>query len=210
MASGLRRAQAVVCDVTDGASVAVAFEAATGAYGPVHILINNAGQSSVAAVPDIVVDDMQRLLAVNVVGALRCMQRVLPGMMEARAGRIVTIASTAALKGFATLAAYCASKHAVVGLTRAAALEVARQGITVNAVCPGYVDDTDMLRTAVSNVMRAKGQSEDEARGRLARLSPRGTLVTTAEVADAVLWLCSAEASAVTGQAIAVAGGEVM
>ena len=135
---------------------------------------------------------------------------LLPAMLAAGAGRVVNIASTAGLKGYAHAVAYCASKHALVGLTRALAAEVARSGVTVNAVCPGYVDDTDMFRSALENVSHATGQTLEEARARLTRLVPRGTLVTTQEVADTVVWLASDGASAITGQAIAVAGGEVM
>ena len=112
--------------------------------------------------------------------------------------------------GYRDLAAYCASKHGLVGLTRALAAETARHGVTVNAVCPGYTAGTDMTRSAVTNLSRSTGQSEAEALSRLARRSPRGELVTPQEVADAVVWLCSPGASAITGQAIAVAAGEVM
>lgn len=108
------------------------------------------------------------------------------------------------------MSGYCASKHGLIGLTRALAAETAKAGITVNAVCPGYTDHTDMLQSAVANVSRSTGRSEDEARTTLARRSPRGTLITPDEIADAVVWLCSPGASAITGQAIAVAAGEVM
>ncbi len=150
------------------------------------------------------------MLAVNLTGAFLCVQQVLPAMIAAGAGRIVNIASVAGLKGFATGAGYCASKHGVVGLTRALAAETARHGITVNAVCPGYTDDTDMLRTALANVMRDTGQSEQDARATLSKHSRRGSLITPQEVADTVVWVCSPGASAITGQAIAVAAGEVM
>ena len=201
---------AVTCDVTDATSVARAFERAVSAFGPVHILVNNAGQTSAEKFEDLTPETLSRLLSVNVVGTALCTQQVLPAMRQARAGRIINIASTAGLRGYATATAYCASKHGVIGLTRALALEVARDGITVNAVCPGYVDDTDMFRTAVTNVMRSTGRSEEDARARLSMLAPRGSLVTVDEVASTVVWLCSPAAAAMTGQAIAVAGGEVM
>jgi NAD(P)-dependent dehydrogenase (short-subunit alcohol dehydrogenase family) len=203
-------AHTIACDVSDAASVARAFELARKAFGRVDVLINNAGQTRAAAFQDIAGADLQQLLSVNVGGTMLCTQQVLPAMIEAGAGRVVNIASTAGLRGYATAAAYCASKHAVIGLTRALALEVARHGITVNAVCPGYVEGTAMLDTAIANVMRSTARSEDDARARLARASPRGTFVTLQEVADAVLWLCSPGASAITGQAIVVASGEVM
>jgi 3-hydroxybutyrate dehydrogenase len=204
------RAQAIVCDVADPASVERAFADAARAFGPVHVLVNNAGQAEAAACQEITFDAWQRLIAVNLTGTWLCTREVLPAMIAAGAGRIVNIASTAGLKGYAKASAYCASKHGVVGLTRALATETAKTGITVNAVCPGYTDDTDMFAAAVENVKQATGRSAEEARAILAKHSPRGTLVTPSEVADAVLWLCSPGASAITGQAIAVAGGEVM
>ena len=146
----------------------------------------------------------------NLTGTLLCTQQVLPAMIAARAGRIVNIASTAGLKGYSGLATYCATKHGIVGLTRALAAETARSGITVNAVCPGYTEGTEMLATAVANVMDTRKVSADEARSLLAKNSLRRTLITPEEVADTVVWLCSPGASAITGQAIAVASGEVM
>jgi NAD(P)-dependent dehydrogenase (short-subunit alcohol dehydrogenase family) len=204
------RAQAVVCDVSDPKSVAHAFDAATESHGLVDILVNNAGVSEPAPSADATLDDWNWMLAVNLTGPFLCIQQVLPAMLTAGAGRIVNVASIAGLKGFPMVAGYCASKHGVVGLTRALAVETAPRGVTVNAVCPGYTEDTDMLRAAVPNVMTATGKSEDEARSTLARHSRRGTLITPEEVADAVLWLCGPGASAITGQSIAVAAGEVM
>ncbi len=203
------RVQAVVCDVSDPKAVARAFANAAATLGPIHILINNAGVSEVAPAAELSIDAWNRMLAVNLTGTFLCIQQVLPSMIAARDGRIVNVASVAGLKGFATGAGYCASKHGVIGLTRALAAETARHGITVNAVCPGYTDDTDMLRAAVTNVRRDTGQSEGEARATLAKHSRRGTLITPTEVADTVVWACSPGASGVTGQAIAVAAGEI-
>jgi NAD(P)-dependent dehydrogenase (short-subunit alcohol dehydrogenase family) len=204
------RARGVGVDVGDPAEVGRAFAEAVAHAGPVGILVNNAGQSDAAPFEDVTVEHWERLLRVNLTGPFLCSRAVVPGMIAAGWGRIVNVASTAALKGYARTTAYCASKHGVVGLTRALALEMAKAGVTVNAVCPGYTDDTDMLEAAIDNVSRATGRSSDDARAVLARLSPRGTFVTPAEVADAVVWLCSPGASAITGQAIPVAAGEVM
>ena len=206
----MSRNAGVKCDVSNPADVARAFAEAVDASGPVHILVNNAGQADAASFAEISLETWNRIVAVNLTGTFLCSQQVLPAMIASGAGRIVNIASTAGLKGYAKIAAYCAAKHGVVGLTRALAAETARTGVTVNAVCPGYTEGTDMFTMAVDNVSRGRGVSTDEARALLAKQSPRGTLITPQEVVDAVVWLCSPGASAITGQAIAVAGGEVM
>jgi NAD(P)-dependent dehydrogenase (short-subunit alcohol dehydrogenase family) len=130
-------------------------------------------------------------------------------MLAGRSGRIINIASTAGLKGYHRMAAYCASKHGMIGLTRALAVETAKKGVTVNAVCPGYTD-TGMAQQAVDGIAAGRGVTRQEALATLEKLSPLGRLATTDEVANAVAWLCSPGATAITGQAIAVAGGEVM
>jgi NAD(P)-dependent dehydrogenase (short-subunit alcohol dehydrogenase family) len=204
-------ARGIACDVANPADVKRAFEEAVGASGTVQILVNNAGQARAAeAYETIALDTWDRLIAVNLTGTMLCTQQVLPAMRAAGSGRIVNIASTAGLRGYAGLAPYCASKHGVIGLTRALAAETARSGITVNAVCPGYTEGTEMFSMAVENVMRTRRTSADEARALLAKHSPRRTPITPQEVADTVVWLCSASATAITGQAIAVAAGEVM
>ena len=204
------QALGLAADVSDPSAVREAFAAAAKQLGPVAILVNNAGLAPVARVQDITVESWEQTLRVNLTGPLLCIQQVLPAMLEARTGRIVNIASIAGLTGYRDVAAYCASKHGLVGLTRALAAETARHGVTVNAVCPGYTADTDMTQSAVDNVSRKTGQSAADALALLAKRSPRGDLVTLQEVADAVLWLCSPGASAITGQALAVAAGEVM
>ena len=192
-------------DVTDPAGVAQAFAHA----GAVDILVNNAGQA--ASAPFGRTDDAlwQRMLDVNLTGAWHCIQAALPGMVDAGWGRIVNVASTAGLTGYRYVAAYCAAKHGLVGLTRALALEVAHRGVTVNAVCPGYTE-TDIVADAVANIARKTGRSEEQARAGLAAANPQGRLVQPDEVAHAVAWLCMPGAAALNGQAIAVAGGEVM
>jgi NAD(P)-dependent dehydrogenase (short-subunit alcohol dehydrogenase family) len=197
----------LVCDVSDEASVRNAFNASRDKLGEAYILVNNAGQSDAASLVDMKRELWDRMIAVNLTGTFLCSQQVLPAMIKNKSGRIINIASTAGLKGYSKVSAYSAAKHGVVGLTRALAAETAKLGITVNAVCPGYTE-TAMVEAAIANLMNA-GKSEDEARKMITRTIARGTLIQPEEVANAVVWLCSPNASAVTGQAIAVAGGEV-
>lgn len=199
----------VVMDVSDPASVQKAIEHAVVRKGRVDILVNNAGQGASAPFLKTSFRLWQEMMAANVEGAFHCTQEVLPAMLEVGWGRIVNVASTAALKGYAYVSAYCAAKHALVGLTRALAQEVASQGVTVNAVCPGYTE-TELLQETVANIMVKTGRSEEQARAELAAANPQKRLVQTDEVAHAVAWLCQPAATAMNGQAIAVAGGEVM
>ena len=192
-------------DVTDPDSVAAAFARA----GALDILVNNAGQAASAPFGRTDAALWQRMLDVNLTGAYHCIQAALPGMLEAGWGRVVNVASTAGLTGYRYVAAYCAAKHGLVGLTRALALEVAGRGVTVNAVCPGYTE-TDIVADAVANIVRKTGRTADQARAQLAAANPQGRLVRPEEVAHAVAWLCMPGAAAMNGQAIAVAGGEVM
>ena len=198
-----------VADVTNGEALHAAFARARERFGPVTVLVNNAGQARSAplhAADDALWDEM---LAVNLGGVYRCIRCALPDMLHAGRGRIINIASTAGLTGYAYVTAYCAAKHGVIGLTRALAMELARKNITVNAVCPGY-SDTDMVREAVANIQAKTGRDEAAARAALTARNPQGRLIAPEEVAQAVLWLCSAGAGSITGQSIAVAGGEVM
>jgi NAD(P)-dependent dehydrogenase (short-subunit alcohol dehydrogenase family) len=200
--------QCVRCDVADERSVHAAFAEARERYPRPWALVSNAGEAAGASVVEMQRELWDRLIAVNLTGTMLCMQQVLEPMLAAGEGRIVNVASTAALRGYAGVAAYCASKHGVLGLTRAAAAEVAGRGITVNAVCPGYIEDTAMVDQAMNAVM-ARGRSEADARKMLLRGKPLGRFVTATEVASVVAWLVSPGASAITGQAVAVAGGEL-
>ncbi len=208
-ASAIEGAAVAVADVTDRAAVDSALEAARAAHGPVTILVNNAGAAESAPFAKVSAESWRRMMSVNLDALLHCTQAALPDLLAAPAGRIVTIASVAGLKGYAYTAAYVAAKHGAVGFTRALAAEYSRSPLTVNAVCPGFTE-TAMVEGAVANIKAETGRSADEARTALARFNPQGRLVTPGEVAAAVLWLCLPESGSVTGQAIAVAGGEVM
>ncbi|RDI94918.1 SDR family NAD(P)-dependent oxidoreductase [Meiothermus sp. QL-1] len=197
-----------VCDVTRPEEVRRALAGAEAALGPVHILVNNAGQAQSQPFLKTELELWQRMLEVNLTGAFLCTQAALPGMLSAGWGRIVNIASTAGLKGYPYVAAYCAAKHGLVGLTRALAIELAQKNITVNAVCPGYTE-TALLEESLARIAERTGRSVAEARGTLARSNPQNRFVRPEEVAEAVLWLCLPGSGAVSGQAIAVAGGEV-
>jgi len=191
-------------DVTDEA----ALNAAIAESGPYHILINNAGAAESAPFSATGLDLIRRMMAVNVESAFTASRAALPGMMKQGSGRIVNIASIAGLKGYAYVSAYCAAKHAVIGLTRALSAELIKTRITVNAICPGYTD-TDLIANAASTIAEKTGLSTEKAIDHFARTNPSGRLITPEEVANAALWLCSDGASAVTGQAITVAGGDL-
>lgn len=200
---------ALGCDVGDEAAVMSTLEEATGRYGPPGLLVNGAGiveTAPFAKSPDALWD---RLWRTNVMGAVHMSRAVLPAMRQLPAARIINIASTASLKGYAYVSAYTATKHALLGMTRALALELAGTAITVNAVCPGYTD-TDIVRDAVANIVARTGRSEAEALATFTGTNPQGRLIDPAEVLGTVLWLASDAARSVTGQAIVVAGGEIM
>jgi 3-hydroxybutyrate dehydrogenase len=202
-------AQAIEVDIASADSVNAGFARAAERFGAVSILINNAGKAGSAPFVKMDLALWQTMLQVNLTGTFLCTHAVLSGMLAAGYGRIVNVASTAGLVGYQYVSAYCAAKHGVIGLTRSLALELAKKNITVNAVCPGYTD-TEIVRAAVANISAKTGRNEDEARAELARSNPQGRLVQPGEVANAVLWLCLPGSEAITGQAIAVAGGEVM
>jgi NAD(P)-dependent dehydrogenase (short-subunit alcohol dehydrogenase family) len=200
---------AVPTDVRDPVSAAALFAQVEERFGRLDLLFNNAGVGA-PGVPleDLTLEEWQTVVDINLTGAFLCTQQVLADMLAAGDGRIINIASTSGLKGYRNIAAYCASKHGLIGMTRALAAETARSGVTVNAVCPAYTD-TDMAARAVDNIVRDMQRTEEEARSMIARSNPLGRLIRPEEVAAAVAWLCSPPAAAMTGQAIAVAGGEV-
>ncbi|HEV3105953.1 MAG TPA: SDR family NAD(P)-dependent oxidoreductase [Trinickia sp.] len=199
----------VAVDVTRAEAVQAAFQAATGTFGAADILINNAGQAQAAPFAKTDLALWQRMLDVNLTGVFLCTQAALPAMVERGYGRIVNVASTAGQIGYAYVAAYCAAKHGVIGLTRSLALEVATKGVTVNAVCPGYTE-TELLRASLDQVVAKTGRSMDQARTELQRGNPQRRFVQADEVAQAALWLALPSSASVTGQSISVSGGEVM
>ncbi|WP_415774400.1 SDR family NAD(P)-dependent oxidoreductase [Paraburkholderia sp. J94] len=198
----------VSVDVADEAAVNDAFARAVQALGDIDILVNNAGQATAAPFAQTDLALWKRMLDVNLTGAFLCTRAVLPAMLARKHGRIVNVASTAGQVGYPYVAAYCASKHGVIGMTRALALEVATQGVTVNAVCPGYTE-TELLQASLAQITRKTSRSEAEARSILVRHNPQQRFVTPDEVANAVLWLCAPGSSAITGQSISVSGGEI-
>ena len=201
--------RAVAADIADEASVRAAFEQAAQDAGAIDILVNNAGQATSQRFERTDAAQWQAMLAVNLTGTYHCIQAALPGMLAAGWGRVINVASTAGLIGYPYVSAYCAAKHGVVGLTRALALEVARKGVTVNAVCPGFTE-TDIVRDAVDNIVRKTGRTAGQARAELAARNPQGRLVQPGEVAEAVAWLALPACASINGQAIAIDGGEVM
>ena len=206
--SGGMDALVAPADVTVRAEVDRAFALAREAQGPITILVNNAGAAESARFGKVTEEAWRRTIAVNLDALLHCTQAALPDLLEAEAGRIVTIASTAGLKGYAYSAPYCAAKHGAIGLTRALAAELAKTNVTANAVCPGFTD-TGLVAEAIERIRAKTGRGEEEARAELARFNPQGRIVDPEEVANAVVWLCLPESRSITGQAIAVAGGEV-
>lgn len=196
-----------VADVANETALKAAIAEAY-ARKPIDILIANAGSAESAPFAKSDSALFARMMDINFMGVVHAIHGVLPGLKDRPYGRIVVIASTAGLKGYAYVSAYTAAKHAAVGLVRALALELAGSNVTVNAVCPGFTD-TDLVAGSIDNIMKKTGRSREQAIAELARHNPQGRLIAPQEVADAVLWLCGQGASAITGQAIAVAGGEI-
>ena len=200
----LAQAEPVVCDVTDERSVSAAFVD----IGTVDLLVNNAGIGESAPLHKTTLEAWTQHLAVNATGPFLCMRAVVPGMRERGAGVIVTVASTAGRVGAPYLAAYTASKHAAIGLTRAVAAELAGTGVRVNAVCPGFVR-TELTQRSIDNIVRRTGRTPEQAELALAESSPLGRLLEPDEVVDAVVYLASPAAAAVNGQALVLDGGGI-
>ncbi len=196
-------------DVTDRAAVDACFDVARQTHGPITILVNNAGAVENAPFARVSAESWRAMMAVNLDAVFHCTRAAFGDISAAANGRIVTIASTAGLKGYNYSSAYVAAKHGAVGLMRALAVELAGTGATANAVCPGFTE-TEIIADAVAAIRDRTGRSEAEVRARFEDFNPQGRLVTPEEVASAVLWLCLPESRSMNGQAIAVAGGEVM
>ena len=198
-----------VADVADRATVDEAVNALRNEHGAIEVLVNNAGAAESSPFKATGGDLWQRMIGVNLTGTYNVTHAVQGDVKAAECGRIINIASTAALKGYAYVTAYCAAKHGVLGLTRALALELADSGATVNAICPGFTE-TDLLAASVEKIVSTTGMSAQDARAQLAATNPQGRLIDPNDVAQAAVWLCSRAAGSVTGQAISVSGGEVM
>lgn len=197
-----------ICDVTDAAAVSRAFEAARKAQGPVTVVVANAGAATSVPFARMTPSDFTAMTDVNLTGVFNVWQAALPDMKAAKSGRMIAIASTAGLKGYPYVSGYCAAKHGVIGLTRALALELAPMGVTVNAICPGFME-TPLLDRSVANIVEKTGMSVEEAEKSLTKGNPQRRFIATEEVAETALWLCSDGARSVNGHSLSISGGEI-
>jgi len=203
------RHSACVCDVGDDSAVNRMFDDLAGRQRSPQIVVNNAGSATSARVSETSTEAWDETLRVNLSGVFHCTRAALRSLVALPFARVVNVASTAGLIGYPNVAAYCAAKHGVIGFTRALALEVARTGLTVNAVCPGYTE-TSIVDEAIGSIVEATGRSPADAREMLLRRNPQRRLVSPDDVAATVEWLCLPESRSINGQAISVSGGEVM
>ena len=194
--------------MTDAEAVRAAFDAARAVRGPVTVVVANAGAAESEPFARMSAASLQAMLAVNVTGVFNTWQAALPDMQAAGTGRMIAVASTAGLKGYPYVAGYAAAKHGVIGLTRALALELAPMGVTVNAICPSFVE-TPMLERSIETIVDKTGMSPEEAAKSLKKGNPQKRFIQTDEVAGTALWLCSDAARSVNGHALSLSGGEI-
>jgi NAD(P)-dependent dehydrogenase (short-subunit alcohol dehydrogenase family) len=197
------------CDITQEDTVKSTFQKSSQSFGPVGVLINNAGQASSEAFHKTTLDQWQNILNINLTGTFLCTQACIQGMIELPFARVINIASTASQKGYPYVAAYTAAKHGVLGLTRSLALEYAKTAITFNAICPGFTD-TDIVKDSIKKISQKTQLSSSEALNELIKNNPQKRLIDPLEIAHQVLTLCHDQSHSINGQALSISGGEVM
>ncbi len=197
-----------VCDVTDSSAVQSAFDGARAIHGSINIVIANAGVAESIPFAKMTSELLNQMLSVNLEGVVNSWQAGLPDMKASGWGRLIVIASTAGLKGYPYVSAYCAAKHGVVGLTRALALELGTSGITANAICPGFIE-TPLLERSIDNIVEKTGMSREDAVKSLKSGNPQKRLIQPDEVAETALWLATDGAASVNGHALCLSGGEI-